>query len=234
MRKLTLLATMAIALVLLAGCDSSSAKYQQAINDLDKGNYETAIAAFEELGSYEQSKNYVTYAKAKEACDDKDWETAIELFTSIKGSLDVDDAFIANVKLDYVKNAKKMPIKTAVATLEECKSYLGDDQALLDTCKRIAGCMGSYYSPDYDPNKQYHGTTELELDFYLSDGTPYLVGGGTGIPFKFNDAPVLDGIDGYEFTVYTESTNGDAVFCFSSNAAKVNAGGLTRTLEYSK
>ena len=57
-----------------------SARYEEAIASLNNGNYETALNTFEELGTYEESLEYVTYTNALISYSNGDYYEAMEQF----------------------------------------------------------------------------------------------------------------------------------------------------------
>lgn len=60
---------LALLIVMLTGCNSSRANYNAAVSAYEKKDYETAIALFDELDTYEDSESYLLSATQEFAED---------------------------------------------------------------------------------------------------------------------------------------------------------------------
>ncbi len=90
-RILPLLLAGCMLLLPLAGCGASGTAardYQAAAAMLEQGQYDEAAAAFEALGSYEESSRLLMYSRAVIAARDGDYESAMKAFSVLNGFQD--------------------------------------------------------------------------------------------------------------------------------------------------
>jgi len=84
-KGLLLTAMLLLAAILLSACGQSNEdKYNAAIKQVQNGEYAKAIAAFEALGGYEESGNYITYTKCLEAGFGGRYEAAINTLNTLE------------------------------------------------------------------------------------------------------------------------------------------------------
>ncbi len=86
MRRKKLCALLLAAILALGLCScgmSTEKKYNQAVADVEAGNYDKAIEAFSSLNGYEDSGKYILYARCLKAGDGGDYETAIKSLTAL-------------------------------------------------------------------------------------------------------------------------------------------------------
>lgn len=82
-KHITLLIFVLLLCASLSGCDSSKSRYTEAAGLLEQGDYQGALAIYEELSDYEDSAAKITeckYLLGSSAMESQEWETAISYF----------------------------------------------------------------------------------------------------------------------------------------------------------
>ncbi len=163
MKKLFCVACVLVLCLSLAGCNSS--QYKDATSLYEAGEYEDAMALFQELGDYEDSAKMVKHCKydrATELFDDENYEDARTIFDELDTYQDSDDMVklcdynIATLLLEDDSYAE------AKAIFEELDDYKDSADLCLECDYRSA--EASFAAEDYETAISIYSTIPDYLD----------------------------------------------------------------------
>lgn len=134
MKKLGLLILVLTMVVSLCACGKAG-DYEAAIALMEAGNYTEAVAAFAELGDYEDSvqkleecENILSYAEAVALFEEEQYEDALAIFTalgnyqdSVEKKLECEKALAYQNALDLIATGDYENAYTTLMSLEEYK-----------------------------------------------------------------------------------------------------------------
>lgn len=182
MKKLGLLILVLTMVVSLCACGKAG-DYEAAIALMEAGNYTEAVAAFAELGDYEDSvqkleecENILSYAEAVALFEEEQYEDALAIFTalgnyqdSVEKKLECENALAYQSALDLIASGDYENAYTTLMSLEEYK----DVPELLTHFKEVEITPENWREyfvvveePEYTKN-DFNENTHLNFAYWL-------------------------------------------------------------------
>lgn len=166
----------------LCACGKADA-YESAVALMEAGNYEEAVAAFTELGDYEDSaqkleecENILAYAEAVALFEAEQYEDALAIFTtlgnyqdSLEKKLECENALAYQAALELIASGNYENAYTALVDLGEYKDVpelLSHFKEVEITTKNWSNYFSITIVPEYTKN-DFDEITYLDLNFTL-------------------------------------------------------------------
>lgn len=197
MQRVAFITVAVLTFALLAGCQGMD--YDKAKGLYDEGKYEEALAVFNSLGDYEDSKDMVVackYGMANALFDEGDYQAAADMYAEISGYKDSDK------KAQKAKHSALLATYgDAIGLLEGNTWYFNGGSDTVLKCLTFEDGVAKITEVTFDGNGR-HEAKANELDYTIDDSQISLIlkdGSEMAIPYTVKKSSITLG-DGEYFS----------------------------------